>query len=98
MASGTAAVAVLDRREMNRRLAGLSTAGRPSCDVLLVFIVMMFANPPPIRRNAAKGSGCSAMSKTLPEWDIWNDFFGNDSRHTETLQGPVPDLAAGGVD
>lgn len=55
MASGTAAVAVLDRREMKRRRAGLSTAGRPSCDVLLFFIVMMFENPPPIRRNPAKG-------------------------------------------
>ena len=42
MASGTAAVAVLDRREMKRRRAGLPTTGCSACDVLLFFIMMMF--------------------------------------------------------
>lgn len=42
MASGTAAVAVLDSREMNRRRDGLPTTGCSTCDVLLFFIVMIF--------------------------------------------------------
>lgn len=64
MASGTAAVAVFDRREMNRRRAGFPTNGRSPCEVLLFFIVMMFANSPPIRRNVAKVRCGSATFKT----------------------------------
>lgn len=64
MASGTAAVAVFDRREMKRRRAGFTTTGQSTCEVLLFFIVMMFANPPPIRRNVAKVRCGSATFKT----------------------------------